>query len=128
MSIITNTHRDPLGLPTGQVLNPHTPTPVHNWAQLRKNAVVAAWLRAGLLKEQDLPPATETSKFVPPDKGELMAKLDALKVAYDKRSGVAKLQALLAEAEAKAAAQANAPADPPAATDGGQTSAQDAQG
>ncbi len=99
MGIITNTHRDPLGLPNGQVLNPHTPTPVHNWAEIRKNAVVAAWLRAGLLTEQDAPPSAQSSQFVQPDKAELMEKLDALGAQYDRRSGVAKLQALLAEAE-----------------------------
>lgn len=103
MGIITNTHRDPLGLPSGQVLNPNTPTPVHNWAEIRKNAVVAAWLRAGLLTEQDAPPSAQSSQFVQPDKTELMAKLDALGVHYDRRSGVAKLQALLADAEAAAA-------------------------
>ena len=103
MGIITNTHRDPLGLPTGQVLNPHTPTPVHNWAEIRKNAVVAAWLRAGLLTEQDAPPSAQSSQFAQPDKAELMEKLDALGVQYDRRSGVAKLQALLAEAEEAAA-------------------------
>ena len=103
MGIITNTHRDPLGLPSGQVLNPHTPTPVHNWAEIRKNAVVAAWLRAGLLTEQDAPPSAQSSQFAQPDKAELMEKLDALGVQYDRRSGVAKLQALLAEVEETAA-------------------------
>lgn len=98
--IITNTHKDPLGLPTGQVLAPNTPTPVSNWDEIRKNAVVSAWVRSGLLKETGNPASDQGSKFVQPDKAELQAKLDALGVHYDKRAGVAKLQALLAEAEA----------------------------
>lgn len=104
MAIITNTHSAPLGLPTGQELAPNTPTPVHNWDEIKKNAVVAAWVRHGLLREEGEPAGTAASKFLPPDKSDLQAKLDALEVPYDKRSGVAKLQALLAEAEEKAAA------------------------
>lgn len=99
MSIITNTHKDPLGLPSGQVLQPNVPTNVRDWEELKKNAVVAAWTRAGLLKEQ-APTGPQESKFVQVDKAELQAKLDVLGVSYDKRSGVAKLQALLADAEA----------------------------
>jgi len=99
MSIITNTHKDPLGLPSGQVLQPNAPTNVRDWEELKKNAVVAAWTRAGLLKEQ-APTGPQESKFVQVGKAELQAKLDVLGVSYDKRSGVAKLQALLADAEA----------------------------
>ncbi len=97
--IITNKHKDPLGLPTGQALEPNTQTPVSNWDEIKKNAVVAAWLRAGLLEETGGAGDGDGSKFVQPDKAELQAKLDALGVQYDKRAGVAKLQALLAEAE-----------------------------
>lgn len=98
--IITNQHSAPLGLPTGQVLDPGKPTQVRDWSGLKKNAVVAAWTRAGLLKEEDTAGDDRGSRFVQPDKAELHAKLDALGVTYDKRSGVAKLQALLADAEA----------------------------
>lgn len=101
--IVTSNHNAPLGLPTGQTLAPHTPTPVHNWAEIKRNAVVSAWLRAGVLKESgEVQAGDQGSKFVQPDKADLQAKLDALNVQYDKRSGVAKLQSLLAEAEAKA--------------------------
>lgn len=109
MHIITNTHRDPLGLPTGQVLAPNTPTPVRGWDELKKNAVVAAWHRKGLLKE-DGPTDSQGSQFVQPDKAELQAKLDALGAKYDKRSGVAKLQSLLAQAEAELALREKAQA------------------
>lgn len=99
--LITNTHRDPLGLPNGQVLNPRIPTQVLNWDKIRQNLVVAAWVRAGLLVEDGSPTAA-SSQFVQPDKAELQAKLDALGVPYHKLAGVPKLQALLEAAEADA--------------------------
>ena len=97
---VTNTHDAPLGLPTGQVLEPHTATPVHNWAEIKKNATVAAWLKAGVLKESGEAAASASgTQTATPDKAELHAKLEALGVEYDKRAGVAKLQQLVADAE-----------------------------
>ncbi len=50
---ITNTHKREIGLPNGQMIPPNTPTPVDDWDNIRKNAVVAAWLKAGILHEGD---------------------------------------------------------------------------
>lgn len=95
--IITNTHKKALGLP-GILLQPGVPTPVHNWDELKKNHVVAAWVKAKVLVEGDNF-ASGPSKFLLPDKAELCAKLDALQVPYTKQSGVPKLMALLQDAE-----------------------------
>jgi hypothetical protein len=108
MSTITNTHRNALAIPGGTVLQPGRPTPVHDWDKIKDNHVVKAWLKAGILKAGDDPAGDQGSQYVQPDKAELQAKLDALGMQYDKRSGVAKLQALLAEAEAAASEQAAA--------------------
>lgn len=99
MSIITNTYQSPLALPGGTVLQPGVPTPVHGWDKIKDNHVVKAWLKAGTLRAEEAPAGDRGSQFVQPDKAELHAKLDALGVQYDKRSGVAKLQALLAGAQ-----------------------------
>ncbi|KRG47349.1 hypothetical protein ARC20_03190 [Stenotrophomonas panacihumi] len=48
---IINKHATPLGLPSGQVLVPEVPAPVPDWATLKKNAVVQAWIAAGILIE-----------------------------------------------------------------------------
>lgn len=100
---ITNNHRTPLSLPNQQVLQPGIPTPVMGWAELKKNAVIAAWVKAGVLREGDAPPNPEGSKLLPPDKEALAAELTALGVKFHPNTGVAKLQALLDEAKAKAA-------------------------
>jgi len=103
MSIVTNNHREPLGLPNGTVLQPGVATPVHGWHDIRKNFAVGAWLQAGVLTAVEAGTDDQGSQFVQPDKAELQAKLDALGVAYDKRMGVAKLVTLLIDAEAAAA-------------------------
>lgn len=46
---ITNNHTGPIGLPDGQVLVPNQPTLVSGWDQIKKNAVVQAWLQAQIL-------------------------------------------------------------------------------
>lgn len=97
---ITNNHRTPLSLPNQQVLQPGIPTPVMGWAELKKNAVIAAWVKAGVLREGDAPPNPEGSKLLPPDKEALAAELTALGVKFHPNTGVAKLQALLEEAKA----------------------------
>lgn len=96
--VITNTHKKPLGLP-GVTLHPGVPTPVHNWEELKRNHVVAAWVKAKVLVESEGSFAPSPSKLLLPDKAEICAKLDALQVPYTKQSGVPKLMALLAEAE-----------------------------
>ncbi len=98
---ITNNHRTPLSLPNQQVLQPGIPTPVMGWAELKKNAVIAAWVKAGVLREGDAPPNPEGSKLLPPDKEALAAELTALGVKFHPNTGVAKLKALLGEAKAK---------------------------
>ena len=100
---VTNTHKTPLALPGGTVLEPNSPATVNGWDTIKKNACVAAWVKAGILVEDGKAagtPVPAASTVGVPDKAELQAKLDALNVQYDKRAGVAKLQALLAEAEA----------------------------
>lgn len=99
MAIITNTHRRALSV-RDVTLQPNTPTPIHNWDEVSKNAVVAAWVDAGILQVDDAAVEDQRSKFIPGDKAELQARLDALGAAYDKRNGVPKLQALLEAAEA----------------------------
>lgn len=100
---ITNTQRIPVGLPSGQVLEPGVASDVQGWAKLKKeSAAVATWVERGVLAEQ----AGGASIGSPDEKAELQGKLDALEVDYDKRSGVAKLRELLVEAEKLAAEQA----------------------
>ncbi len=106
MAVITNTTRTAVGLPGGTVLEPSVPTPVHGWDKIKENHVVKAWLKAGVLRAEAAPTDDQGSQFVQPDKAGLQAKLDALEVQYDKRSGTAKLLALLAEAEESARAKA----------------------
>lgn len=96
--VITNTYKKPLGLP-GVTLHPGVPTPVHNWEELRKNHVVAAWVKAKVLVESEGSFAASTSKLMLPDKADICAKLDALQVPYTKQSGVPKLMALLSDAK-----------------------------
>lgn len=105
---ITNTYRQALGLPNGQILQPGVPTPVMGWDELKKNAVITAWVKAGVLREGDAPPNPEGSKLLPPDKEALAAELTALGVKFHPNTGVAKLQALLDEAKANAAKESDA--------------------
>lgn len=100
---VTNNHSGPLGLPTGQELQPNVATPVHDWATIKQNAVVAAWLKAGILVEGE----AQSNADDAPDRDELIAKLAALGIKHHPNTGVAKLQTLLAEAEEKAAEEAN---------------------
>lgn len=103
--LVTNTTKSPLALNASTPLLPGVPTPVHNWEQLKKNAVVAAWLKAGVLREGDDAPKVEKSDLVQPDKEALAAELTALGVKFHPNTGAKKLQALLDEAKAKKAAE-----------------------
>lgn len=104
--LITNNHKTALGLNDGTLLQPGPPTPVANWDAIKKNAVIAAWVKAGILTEGA---ASETpSKFAPantaPDlggdeKAELQAALEAKGIEFDKRWGIKKLRDALEEAE-----------------------------
>lgn len=99
MSSITNTHHTALTLPDGTTLPPGIASNVPNWDELKGNAVLKAWEKAGILKV-----GKETS--TEEEKSALQARLDELKVQYDKRAGVPKLRELVAEAEkAKAAGE-----------------------
>lgn len=53
MTVVTNNHTSPLGLPRGLVIQPGTSVRVDNWRILRNHAVVAAWLAAGVLSVED---------------------------------------------------------------------------
>lgn len=93
MASITNTHNTALTLPEGTTLPPGVATNVPNWDELKGNAVLKAWQEAGILKVDAKPvPAAD-------EKEQLRARLDELGVDYDKRAGVEKLRATLAEAE-----------------------------
>ena len=101
MSSITNTHHTALTLPNGVTLAPNVATNVENWDELKGNAVLKAWEKAGILKvDAKAVPAAE-------EKEQLQARLDELGVTYDKRAGVQKLRETLAEAE-KAQAEGGA--------------------
>jgi len=105
--LITNNHKTALGLNDGTLLQPGTQTPVANWDALKKNAVIAAWVKAGILTEGAT--TATPSKFVPvntaPDlggdeKAELQAALAVKGVEFDKRWGIKKLRDALEEADA----------------------------
>lgn len=106
--LITNNHKTALGLNDGTLLQPGTPTPVADWDALKKNAVIAAWVKAGILTESA---SATPSKFVPantaPDlghdeKAELQAALEAKGVEFDKRWGIKKLREALESIEPEA--------------------------
>lgn len=50
---VTNNHNSPLGLHTGVMLEPGKPKLVHQWDQIKKNAVIQAWMKAGILSESE---------------------------------------------------------------------------
>lgn len=104
--LITNNHKTALGLNDGTLLQPGVPTPVPGWDALKKNAVIAAWVKAGILTEGAASAAP--SKFVPvnttPDlghdeKAELQAALEAKGIEFGKRWGIKKLRDALESAE-----------------------------
>lgn len=98
MATVTNTHRSPLALPNGQVLQPHQATKVAEWDQIKGNHVIQEWVKSGVLSVSDV---ALPSRFLRPDPAALRAELDQLGVKYDKRYGAAKLRALLADARAQ---------------------------
>jgi hypothetical protein len=98
MATVTNTHRSPLALPNGQVLQPHQATLVAEWDQIKGNHVIQEWVKSGVLSVSDV---SLPSRFLRPDPAVLRAELDQLGVKYDKRYGAAKLRALLADARAQ---------------------------
>jgi hypothetical protein len=53
---VTNNHSGPLGLPGGQELLSKVSTHVDGWDEIKENAVVKSWLKAGILVE-DAPDA-----------------------------------------------------------------------
>lgn len=93
MASITNNHKAALQLPGGVVLNPGVATNVPGWDEASKNAVVKEWVKRKVLT------VGEAAAPASNEKAELHARLDELGVEYDKRSGVAKLRDLVAEAE-----------------------------
>ncbi|MCT8281757.1 hypothetical protein [Xanthomonas translucens] len=91
---ISNNHNTSLGLPDGTVLAPGESAIIPNWAQLKTNSVVQAWLAAGVLSKEGTEEDGENDEQ---GKEDLVAKLDAAGVKYDKRWGLEKLQSALAE-------------------------------
>lgn len=114
---ITNNHTESLGLPTGQVVAPSDTVTIadSDVAAITGNAVLKAWNEKKIISIEGAPKAGSTvsqnggtSGNEGDERAQLMARLDELKVSYDKRSGVAKLRELAIDAEKKAvAADAN---------------------
>ena len=115
MTLLTNTCKTPLGLPSGQVIEPGKTERVQDIDRCRANAVVAAWLRAGLLRVVDEVPVGEIEKakadlgagdHEPPpapegdEKDQLIAKLEALGHDYNRRHSLTTLRDALAAAQA----------------------------
>jgi hypothetical protein len=94
--IITNNHKVALGIAPDIILQPGVATPVHDWDRIKKVAVVAAWLKAGVLSEAATAPP---SKLLLPDRDAIVARLKELGVSFHPQTGVVKLQEKLAEAE-----------------------------
>lgn len=130
MTNVTNTSKQPLGLPSGILVPPGATVAVPNWASDASNRVVQAWLRNGILRA-DAPAAKPDAggkggKAKPDaggdssdesedggegegegegeadEKGLLIAELAALGITKNRRSSVETLQAALAEAKANA--------------------------
>lgn len=100
--LVTNMHKTALSLPGGIELKPGVETPVHNWDSQKKRPVVAAWLKAGILREAEPAPPSE---LLTPDRDAIVARLKELGVSFHPNTGTEKLQAKLVEAEAEAAAE-----------------------
>lgn len=105
--LIVNNLKTALGLNDGTLLQPGVPTPVPNWDALKKNAVIAAWVKAGILTENAT--TSTPSKFISantaPDLGdderaELQAALGAKGIEFNKRWGIKKLREALEAADA----------------------------
>ena len=114
MTIIKNNHGTALNI-DGTVIQAKGEANVPNWPKVKKNAVVAEWLRVGILAEAgeseseqplyvDVTAIDDAEQVVEPanqpavdEKAELIAKLDEAGIGYDKRWGVAKLRAALSE-------------------------------
>lgn len=118
MKRIINTYKGPLCLPDGTHLAPGVSTPVYDWAELSKNHVISAWVKAGVLIVDPGPPSAYISNEAPEEheeppvvsnqdeqidekdeKDELIAKLAGHGIHKDRRSSVETLKALLAEVE-----------------------------
>lgn len=93
---IKNAHSTPLGLPGGTVIAAGQTATVPDWAEVKKNAVVKAWLSKGVLVEHDKGSDSNDDKA---EKEAVVAKLEAADVKFDKRSSLEKLKELLAAHE-----------------------------
>ncbi|MCD9096190.1 hypothetical protein [Luteimonas fraxinea] len=108
---ITNNHGESLGLPTGQVVAPGDTVTIaeDDIPAITGNDVLKAWDDKKIITIEGAPKAGGTGSQTGGSTGGddertvLMARLDELKVSYDKRTGVAKLRELVTEAEKKAA-------------------------
>ena len=98
---VTNNHKTDLGLPNGQVLRSGQPTDVRGWDQVKDNAVIAAWVKSGILTVNGSAAVDSALNIASTDKDALVARLAELGVKTDKRKTVDTLQAMVAEAEAK---------------------------
>lgn len=55
MTRVTSKHNVPLGIPGGPEFRPGATVLVERWDVLKQNALVAAWLSAGLIVEESDP-------------------------------------------------------------------------
>lgn len=100
---VLNTHKSAIGLPGGYVLAPGEPQFIPTWPRLCQNAVIKAWVKAGVLVVTENT-AAEPSRFLgadnPPAKaldekeGVKQALRDA-GIEFNHRWGLPKLLAAL---------------------------------
>lgn len=114
MTNVTNTCKQPLGLPSGIVVPPGATVAVPSWEADAQNKVVKSWLRARVLVVGGATPpapepdpvedASETTTQQPEDERDekdiLIAELAEYGITKNRRSSVETLRAALAEAQA----------------------------
>lgn len=78
MTVVTNHHESPLGLPRGPVIEPGRSVKVDNWHVLRNHVVVKAWLAAEVISVED-----GEEEPVHQDDGASLPAADVLAMAED---------------------------------------------
>lgn len=110
---VTNMHKSPLGLSNGVVLEPGKSTLVRDWDQVSKNHIVAAWVRAKIIRIDGAETPAPASKAdydhgeaaEREEKDQLIAELKTFGIDKNRRSSVETLRELLAEAKAGASTE-----------------------
>lgn len=100
MTNVTNTSKQPLGLPSGIVVQPGETVAVPSWESDSGNRIVQAWVHNGILKadsDGDNESADERD-----EKDVLIEALAEYGITKTRRSSVEALQAALDEAKGEA--------------------------